>query len=577
MTAALIDDAAATAAPPAASVARTLLVVAGVVTALWLVLLFIWQDAPFAFTYDDAYYYFGIARNVAAGHGSTFDGINVTNGYHPLWLLISVVPFALGFDDLDAARLLLAVQLVFGWGLSLALLAKLLDRDLTTWPRVGGKGAAAPDPARRRVAVRVLAVLFALVAVNPFVVKIFVNGLETGITVTLLTALLLVGSRPRTSWLTATTHRWRLGVGVLLGALFLGRTDTILLLGCLFLWCGAEAWRDRSTNGSLPLGALVELFAPATLVVLAYLAVNASAFGTPFQISGLVKRAPLTPTTVLTFGIIAGVAVAIAIRGFRTAHGRRPKRAPRFVHVAAFATRTGWFGAFCVLLVGYYTVLQTQIWAWYFAPLVLYAIVLFLLAMADMVEVALGDARASASPWRSVAPLAAVFVVLLGGALVYEAAGFSDPTLLSIQLADRDAGRWLRANTPDDAVAASWDAGATGYFSHRHVMNLDGLVNSKEFYDASQTGRQGLFVACNRMTLLTNHGGADAREEQSLRAFIRTVYGDDAARDAKVVYRQPFLFSGTTAGAEGTDSSGTRELASWVLEVPRKFTAANCM
>ena len=33
---------------------------------------------------DDAYYYLRVARNVAAGHGSTFYGIEASNGYHPL-------------------------------------------------------------------------------------------------------------------------------------------------------------------------------------------------------------------------------------------------------------------------------------------------------------------------------------------------------------------------------------------------------------------------------------------------------------------------------------------------------------
>ncbi len=581
MAGAVIDDETAIAPGASSSLVRPLVVITVAVTLVWLVLLLVWQDAPFAFTYDDAYYYFAIARNVAAGQGSTFDGINATNGYHPLWLLISTIPFALGIDDLDAARLLLAVQLVVGWGLSLALIAKLLDRELAGWPappRTRAAGAT-PDPARRRTAIRVLAVLFALLAINPFVVKIFVNGLETGITVTLLTALLLVGSQRRSSWLTGTTHGWRLGVGALLAVLFLGRTDTVILIGCLFLWCAAEAWRavrppssggsrPRPDPGPFPAVALLEVFVLPVVVVLGYLALNASAFGTPFQISGLVKRAPLTPMTLATFAVVAVIAALVGRRGFLAAHGRKAKRPPRFVHVAAFASRTAWFGAFCVLLVGYYAVLQTQIWAWYFAPLVLYAIVLFLLALADMLEVALQDARATTSPLRSVAPLAAVFALLLGGALAYETMAFADPELLSIQLADRSAGLWLRANTPEDAVAASWDAGATGYFSHRRVMNLDGLVSSKQFYDASANGQQGAFLACRGMAFLTNHGGNDAREEESMRDFIRSVYGEEAARDARVVYRAPFRYSGTTTGSAGTDSSGSRELASWVVEVP---------
>ena len=47
---------------------------------------------------DDAFYYFEIARNLAAGKFSTFDGgITRTNGYHPAWLLL-VTPFYWVFD-----------------------------------------------------------------------------------------------------------------------------------------------------------------------------------------------------------------------------------------------------------------------------------------------------------------------------------------------------------------------------------------------------------------------------------------------------------------------------------------------
>mgnify|MGYP001100851924 CR=1 FL=1 len=44
---------------------------------------------------DDAFYYFAIARNVAAGLGPTFDGLAATNGFHPLWLLLLTPVFAL--------------------------------------------------------------------------------------------------------------------------------------------------------------------------------------------------------------------------------------------------------------------------------------------------------------------------------------------------------------------------------------------------------------------------------------------------------------------------------------------------
>lgn len=63
------------------------------------------------FTRDDAYYYFKVAQNVSEGHGFTFDGINLTNGYHPLWVLLCAPIFALArFDLVLPLRILLLVM-----------------------------------------------------------------------------------------------------------------------------------------------------------------------------------------------------------------------------------------------------------------------------------------------------------------------------------------------------------------------------------------------------------------------------------------------------------------------------------
>ena len=74
------------------------------VTAALLVHLYVALSPPASllnwYSNDDAYYYFKVAQNVGDGLGSTFDGINLTNGYHPLWLLICVPVFYLAEIDL---------------------------------------------------------------------------------------------------------------------------------------------------------------------------------------------------------------------------------------------------------------------------------------------------------------------------------------------------------------------------------------------------------------------------------------------------------------------------------------------
>jgi hypothetical protein len=161
---------------------RVLLAVAGGVTAVWLLVVLVWRDAPFALTFDDAFYYFGIARNVAHGHGSTFDGINLTNGYHPLWMLLAVPVFGLGLDGTGAARALLAAQ-VLCYGGALTLVARVGSRSIGDWPRLRSRPAS-PDRAAASCTVLV-AVAFAVTAANPFMVKIFANGLESGVLVLL--------------------------------------------------------------------------------------------------------------------------------------------------------------------------------------------------------------------------------------------------------------------------------------------------------------------------------------------------------------------------------------------------------
>lgn len=80
------------------------------------------------FTRDDAYYYFKVAQNISEGHGSTFDGINPTNGYHPLWMLVCVPIFTLArFDLILPLRVLLVVMAALSVSTSI-LLFRLLKK-----------------------------------------------------------------------------------------------------------------------------------------------------------------------------------------------------------------------------------------------------------------------------------------------------------------------------------------------------------------------------------------------------------------------------------------------------------------
>jgi len=92
------------------------------------------------FTRDDAYYYFKVAQNISEGNGSSFDGINLANGYHPLWMLICIPIFSLArFDLILPLRILIIVMGAIS-AASSVLLYRLLSRILS---RIVGFLAAA--------------------------------------------------------------------------------------------------------------------------------------------------------------------------------------------------------------------------------------------------------------------------------------------------------------------------------------------------------------------------------------------------------------------------------------------------
>lgn len=87
------------------------------------------------YTQDDSFFYLKIAQNIVCGYGSTFDTINRTNGYHPLWLLVLVfVYYPLSVINSITPEILLRVTFLITIILNLLtlkILRKLLNHLFT--------------------------------------------------------------------------------------------------------------------------------------------------------------------------------------------------------------------------------------------------------------------------------------------------------------------------------------------------------------------------------------------------------------------------------------------------------------
>ena len=531
-----------------------------VVSLTWLVVIVFWPISPFVFMFDDAFYYFTIARNLVRGLGSTFDGLNPTNGYHPLWMGVCMLVYRLGFDETGAARILLVIQsLAFGG--ALWLLAMAVTAQVNGWRRLTQSRPEVSTPGVLLGCTMAVATAMAVCGLNPFMAHTFINGLESGLVVLLDCALLYLALRWRGDFLFSNTRRNRLGVSVLLALLFLARTDAVLLFGCLGLWCLFRLDLRMPRSWAL----LLELFGLPALTLAVYLWANWMAFGSVMQVSGLVKGVSLRWGNALPFGLFLGVAVAWIYAGTRNMD--RPAGNGRFPRIRDFLGSTAWYFGFCILLIGYYGFLQTQQWLWYYGPVLIYLMGLYVLAMADMVESALLELPALGSPYRTLGIVAGVLILPMAIFLGYEVRDMLDPRAGSTQQADKSAAEWIRYHLPEDVVLGSWDAGVIGYYAQRRVINLDGLVNSHAYYHALRQKRVGAFLASQHLSMIVNHGDIVNGRDPDLERYVRDWFGADLAAQASLVWMRPYPFKGTTVGSDGL-RRGEREMAVFLYHLP---------
>lgn len=165
---------------------------------------------------DDAFYYFKVAQNIASGHGLTFDGINPTNGFHPLWMLVCIPIFAIAnLSRILALRILIIVLVLFN-AITSVYLYRLLSMFISKKAAFIGALFWALFPAIQTVSTQ--------------------QGLETGLSAFFMifflykTVTYQEQERLEQKWL-------RLGLLGLIGAcVILSRLDNIFIVGTIGLW-----------------------------------------------------------------------------------------------------------------------------------------------------------------------------------------------------------------------------------------------------------------------------------------------------------------------------------------------------
>jgi hypothetical protein len=106
-------------------------------------------------------------------------------------------------------------------------------------------------------------------------------------------------------------------------------------------------------------------------------------------------------------------------------------------------------------------------------------------------------------------------------------------------VAGREAGEWVAANLPPDAVLSMKDSGIFSYFAQRRVMNLDGVANGFEYANALCAGRLEEFMRSRGVEYVAQHSVPEAVLSGAYETYTQ-VYPChlQAGRDGALVLRR---------------------------------------
>ena len=459
-------------------------------------------------THDDAFYYFQIASNLALGQFSTFDGgITRTNGYHPIWLLLTT-PFHWVFDKEAALFAIKAFEIMLIAG-GVALVAAAARLARMPWVLMF---AALP----------MLYHIPFMIAGMEAAAALFMLGLF------ILTAGLFARSPVRWQWPLAAVAFALPWVRLEYIAISLATTAAL----CLVEWSRQER-APSAPRGERARSALsVKMFTPflaAAAGILVYFAYNRLVFGGIVPVSGAVKQMwsqrswereggynfvqnfwDVLQIPVFNDELLVALEVCaylLLVWGFaRRSRSQQDWLLLAFL-VGVFSLAAGHLAKFAQTVLTIHPSLGP--WPWYFVP----AYLMMALIVPVRCYVAIYFIRRFiGSKSQHATNILSLGIVLTGAAFLFVKADFTEPfqRFQAISASTRTDDKWIEAVSynewteavyggtqlmnhvlPEDSVVGAWDAGVIGYFSRFPVVNLDGLVNSYDYFHAKSTARDG--------------------------------------------------------------------------------------
>lgn len=405
---------------------------------------------------DDAFYYIIIARNFSQTGVPTFDGVNATNGFHPLWMLMLAAMYrVIGatsdlFTQIVAVKTLEALVLACALAVCVGAFHRLRDSTPVAWGFLGA----------------------ALVMLAPQSPWLFEQGMESTLAAGLLMMVIYAALAERRALLAAG-----------LPLLFLARLDTLVFaiapLTLAWVLRKPGAWKSD-----------FKLFVPLAVVVAIYLGLNIVFTGHATPISGQIKSSFPALTLHLNFLLepweiapLAGWETLVTVPNPLAACAAWVLLAL----VCLWQRRESWARTVAVVLLVVALLIANivlfQRWDKGVEPRYL-ALPYAMLGFAGM---ALLGGLARRRAWVS-SVVVLTLAVACGIATVKR---FSDEPGRSIDL--RSAHSIRKLASPADRFAGT-DIGAISFWLDRPFVNLDGLVNNRELQVAIRQGQFACYL-----------------------------------------------------------------------------------
>lgn len=423
-------------------------------------------------TPDDASYYLKIAGNFTLEKGFTFDNINNTNGFQPLWeyLLIPAMLLADSQPPENKLRIILLVQLVL-ISISLLIFNSVLRKFFQD------KYILAFD------------IFFGV-----FVFFNAINGMETSLMILMISLLLrsAVNQKIFETESKGKEFTW----GIILGLLILSRLDMIFIaIGIALIFM--TGFRKES------LYRIIKIFAGTATILIPYLLFNYFSFGNIIPVSGYLKSGFLQTSLVDKLQLILKYResyfffCSLIYFAWYLIFKKRSEEDNRnsfldFINILIITS---------ILLFSYMLIyLNWVIFYWYFIPFALVFSVLACIVFSHLFK----DKDSAAV--NIVYSAVIIFTAFYWGQKIYaNYSGYNSVKENNWNIESYKAASWMKDHSGVKDIMAMKDAGHFSFFSGRDVINLDGLVNDFEYQEVLKNKKLNEYLKNNNVKYLSQH------------------------------------------------------------------------